>query len=104
MDIHPGDYVLVNLAPFIGSWRRHRETVRCRVLAVDGTLVEVLTEFPHRDLSLWVAASWVEGEAAESEQAAMGWHPVNEDDATDELRSASLKGMHRPRRLPASVG
>lgn len=61
MNIHEGDRVLVNLAPFIGSGRRCNECIPCRVLAVDATHVEVRTEYPLRGFSLSVPATWIEG-------------------------------------------
>ena len=69
MKIRTGDQVLVNVAPFIGSMRRHRESVPCRVLTVDDSRVEVRTQFPCREFSLWVASTWIEGRA-ETPQAA----------------------------------
>ena len=60
MDIQIGDRVLVNVAPFIGSARRNREYVPCRVLAVDETRAQVCTEEPYRTVALWVASSWIE--------------------------------------------
>ena len=61
MDIQEGDWVLVNLAPFIGSIRRSHESIPCRVLAADATHVEVLTEDPFREVSLRVLTTWIEG-------------------------------------------
>lgn len=60
MEIREGDHVRVNLAPFIGSVMRSKQSVPCRVLSIDGIHVEVCTEHPCRELSLWVLASWVE--------------------------------------------
>ncbi len=70
MGIRKDDCVLVNLAPFIGSMMRSRETVVCRVLEVDGIHVHVATEPPYREVSLWVLASWIEGPAEQVEKLA----------------------------------
>jgi hypothetical protein len=94
--------VLVNLAPFIGSLRRQRESVPCRVLAVDGRQVEVLTEFPCRDCSLWVASSWIDGGAESSQD--LSSQRFSEDDQAGDCPSTSQKGMHHRRRLSATVG
>ena len=56
-----GDHVLVNVAPFIGSVRRNKESVPCRVLAIHESHVDVQTEAPYREFSLRVARRWVEG-------------------------------------------
>jgi hypothetical protein len=60
MDVQEGDWVLVNLAPFIGSSRRSRVRIPCRVLAVATTHVEVGTEHPFREVSLRVPPAWIE--------------------------------------------
>ncbi len=60
MDLRRGDRVLVNVAPFIGSVRPHRESIPCTVLCADGSGVEVATEYPYRELSLWVPWKWIE--------------------------------------------
>ena len=60
MNLQPGNRVLVNVAPFIGSMRRHKEWIPCEVLAVDGDRVHVRTEAPCRPVSLWVASHWIE--------------------------------------------
>ncbi len=60
MNIQEGDQVLVNLAPFIGSTRRSKEAIPCRVVAIDGPHVEVRTDHPYRELSLRVARSWID--------------------------------------------
>jgi hypothetical protein len=102
MDIHTGDRVLVNLAPFIGSLRRHPESILCRVLAIDGSRVEVLTEFPCRDFSLWVASNWIEGRS--DSPHALAPRGSSEDSIEDsELRSARPKGMDHRRYLSAAV-
>ena len=61
MNLREGDWVFVNLAPFIGSCRRCQESIPCRVLAIDGTHVEIRTDYPLRVLSLAVLATWIEG-------------------------------------------
>jgi hypothetical protein len=60
MDIQKGDQVLVNLAPFIGSVRRSKEAIPCRVVAVDGPHIEISTAYPYRELSLRVERTWIE--------------------------------------------
>jgi hypothetical protein len=61
MNIQEGDQVLVNLSPFIGSLRRNKEAIPCRVLAVDGPHVEIRTVSPYREFSLRVQRTWIEG-------------------------------------------
>jgi hypothetical protein len=61
VDIQEGDWVLVNLAPFIGTSRRSHESIPCRVLAADATHVEVRTEDPFREVSLRVLTTWIDG-------------------------------------------
>jgi hypothetical protein len=60
MDLQKGDHVMVNAAPFIGSQRRNRESIPCRILTVHEAHVEVQTEFPYREFSLWVGSDWVD--------------------------------------------
>ena len=60
MEIREGDHVRVNLAPFIGSVMRSRQSVPCQILAIDGIHVEVRAEYPCREVKLWVLASWIE--------------------------------------------
>jgi hypothetical protein len=60
MILKPGDRVLVNIAPFIGSMKRSEDSIPCEVLDVDGAEVQVRTEQPYRTVSLWVLASWVD--------------------------------------------
>ena len=67
MDIQKGDRVLVNLAPFIGWERRAKTSIPCRVLAVQGTRLEVTTEYPCRNVGLSIPADLVE-EKLESEE------------------------------------
>ncbi|MCU0959436.1 MAG: hypothetical protein MUF48_04965 [Pirellulaceae bacterium] len=55
-----GDRILVNVAPFIGSPRRQRDAVSCRVLQVEGPWVRVCTECPCRDMDVWVSECWIE--------------------------------------------
>jgi hypothetical protein len=61
MQIQKGDHVLVNVAPFIGSVRRSKDTVPCRIVDIDDKDVEVCTEAPYREVSLRVLRSWIEG-------------------------------------------
>ncbi|MGO9110338.1 MAG: hypothetical protein ACLP9L_14035 [Thermoguttaceae bacterium] len=60
MDIHKGDHVLVNLAPFIGSLRRNKQSVTCEVLVVHGDEVEIRTLPPCRELILRVERYWID--------------------------------------------
>ncbi len=60
MDIHEGDHVLVNVAPFIGSLRRNKQSVTCEVLAVRGDEVEIRTLPPCRELTLCVGPFWID--------------------------------------------
>ncbi len=60
MNIHEGDRVLVNVAPFIASARRQNSSVPCRVLRVDEGRVLVCTLAPVRQLDLWVDDCWVD--------------------------------------------
>jgi hypothetical protein len=60
MDIQPGDRVRVNLAPFIGSARRSKDSVPCEVTELEGARIRVTTEFPYRTVELWVSASWID--------------------------------------------
>ena len=69
MDIREGNCVMVNLAPFIGSKVRSRQSVACKVTAVEGNQVQVTTEFPYRNVTLWVLPRWIEaGHRAEAEE------------------------------------
>jgi hypothetical protein len=63
MDIKQGDHVFVNVAPFIGSVMRSKESIPCEVLAVEGIHAEVRVLPPYREVSLWVLSSWIEGSA-----------------------------------------
>ncbi len=61
MDIRPGDRVSVNLAPFIGSKCRSRQSVPCEVLAVDEDFgLQVAAEHPCRRCVLCVDPDWVD--------------------------------------------
>jgi hypothetical protein len=64
MNIQEGDQVLVNLAPFIGSRRRSKEAIPCRVIAIDGPHIEISTHDPYRELSLWVERTWIDVDVA----------------------------------------
>jgi hypothetical protein len=61
MDIQAGDRVLVNVAPFIGSVRRSKDSVPCHVIAIDAGRIRVRTEPPCREVELWVQAAWIDG-------------------------------------------
>ena len=60
MDIHVGDHVLANLAPFIGVVQWCRNSVRCNVLEVDETRVRIVTDPPYREVDLWISCEWIE--------------------------------------------
>jgi hypothetical protein len=60
MEYRVGDHVRVNLAPFIGSVMRTKQSVPCRILAIDGIHAEVSSEYPCREVTLWVLTSWIE--------------------------------------------
>jgi hypothetical protein len=60
MDIHTGDQVLVNVAPFIGSLRRNKQSVACEVLAIHGDEVEIRTLAPYREVNLRVERFWID--------------------------------------------
>lgn len=63
MEIHSGDQLFVNLAPFIGSPVRSRHRVLCRAVAVEEGLVHVIVEPPCREVEMWVEPQWVESES-----------------------------------------
>jgi hypothetical protein len=60
VDIQEGDVVLVNVAPFIGSPRPHKDSVPCLVLAAQGEQFQVCARPPYREVTLWVARQWIE--------------------------------------------
>jgi hypothetical protein len=60
MDIQQGNHVLVNVAAFTGAKMRHRESVPCVVLAVDGSKVHVRTQEPYRTFCIWVPRAWID--------------------------------------------
>ncbi len=60
MDVYKGDHVLVNVAPFIGSLRRNKQSVICEVLTVDGDEVEIRTLPPCREFNLRVERFWID--------------------------------------------
>jgi len=66
MDVCKGTRVAVNLAPFIGSPVRSRQSVPCRVLEVEGGRVQVCAEEPYRRVSMWIPASWIDAPLDES--------------------------------------
>jgi hypothetical protein len=63
MEIHKGDRVTVNLAPFIGSAQRARQSIPCVVLDVEADRVLVCPEHPYREVSLWMERRWIERSA-----------------------------------------
>jgi hypothetical protein len=60
MDIQAGDYVLVNVAPFIGSARPSKDSVPCKVIEVEGTRIRVCTDYPYQQVHLWVQSAWID--------------------------------------------
>jgi translation initiation factor IF-1 len=65
MDIREGDRVMVNLAPFIGARASSRQSIACRVNAVEGDRVQVTTEYPYRSVTLWIDPGWIEAAQAD---------------------------------------
>jgi hypothetical protein len=61
MNIQKGNRVLVNVAPFIGSWHRSKDSIPCRVLTIKESSIEVATEHPYRELSMWISPNWIDG-------------------------------------------
>lgn len=61
MNFAKGDRVLVNVAPFIGSTRRAKDSVACEIVGAADDLVQVRTEPPCRSVVLWVHSKWIEG-------------------------------------------
>ncbi len=60
MDVREGDHVFVNVAPFIGSLRRNKQSVACEILAVCGDEVEIRTLPPYREVTLRVERFWID--------------------------------------------
>jgi hypothetical protein len=60
MEIRPGDRVLVNLAPFIGSPIRSPHVIPCRVITFAADSAVIQTEPPYRAVELSVLPQWVE--------------------------------------------
>ena len=60
MDLRVGDQVLVNVAPFIGSLRRNKQSVACEVLEVRGDEIEIRTLAPCREVCLTIERFWVD--------------------------------------------
>jgi len=60
MDVRKGDHVQVNVAPFIGSLRRNKQSVACQVLAVHGDEIEVCTLPPCREFTLRIKRFWID--------------------------------------------
>jgi hypothetical protein len=61
MDIQAGDRVLVNVAPFIGSARRSKDSVPCQVIETGAGRMRVRTEPPYREVELWIQSAWIDG-------------------------------------------
>lgn len=57
---------MVNLAPFIGARASSRQTIECRVNAVEGNRVQVTTEYPYRSVTLWIDPGWIEASQADA--------------------------------------
>lgn len=64
MDLRAGDMVLVNVAPFIGSLRRNKQSVTCEVLEVRGDDIEIRTLAPCREVSITIERDWVDRKLA----------------------------------------
>jgi len=60
MNIRVGSHVMVNLAPFIGSKVRSRQSIPCRVTAVEGDHFQVTPEFPYRSVTIRIPPKWIE--------------------------------------------
>jgi hypothetical protein len=60
MDLRVGDQVLVNVAPFIGSLRRNKQSVACEVLEVRGDEIEIRALAPCREVCLTIERFWVD--------------------------------------------
>ncbi|MHB8866594.1 MAG: hypothetical protein ACYC6N_29900 [Pirellulaceae bacterium] len=60
MNVHEGDRVLVNVAPFIASARRQQGSVPCKVLQVEAGRVLISTQSPYRQIDLWVEECWID--------------------------------------------
>jgi len=83
VDFRIGDLIAVNLAPFIGWQAPCSQSVRCRIVGIDGPCLHVTAEPPHRNVSLTITAKWIDGPA--------------DDRSHDTLRQV------RPRREPAAT-
>jgi hypothetical protein len=60
MGIQKGDHVLINVAPFIGSLRRNKQSVTCEVLDVQGDEIDVRTLPPCREFTLRIDRYWID--------------------------------------------
>jgi hypothetical protein len=60
MEIQRGDHVHINVAPFIGSLRRSKQSVVCEVLEVGDDEIEVRTLPPCRELTMRIGRFWVD--------------------------------------------
>jgi hypothetical protein len=67
MAIQAGDRVLVNVAAFIGSARRNKDSVPCEVTEVDGPRIRITTESPYRMVDLWVQDAWIDERPGEAQ-------------------------------------
>ncbi len=88
MDIQKGNRVLVNIAPFIASLKRGKDSIPCRVLSVKDASVEVATEYPYRELSMWVSSTWIE------ELLEPDYSPPTNDDASDANFNGGVSRKH----------
>jgi hypothetical protein len=60
MELRVGDQVLVNVAPFIGSLRRNKQSVACEVLEVREDEIEIRTLAPCREVSMTIERFWID--------------------------------------------
>ena len=93
MEIRQGDRVSVNVAPFIGSPHRHRETVPCSVLAIDLPRVQVCPEEPYREISIWVLSDWIEARL-EQDAASVSSAPCHSASGRDAEKVARHAPTH----------
>jgi len=86
--------VRVNIAPFIGSLQPSKESIPCRVLEVKDASIKVATEFPFRDLSMWVSSLWIE------EVLELDFRRHREDNSTEDLAFKDGKPRERTSLMP----
>jgi hypothetical protein len=72
MNVRKGDQVLVNVAPFIGSVRRNKQSVTCEVLAVRGDEVEVRTLPPCREFDISIESFWIDRKVESARAQSVG--------------------------------